>query len=378
MPSGSWSRYEKANIRNILVPIDFSKMSIRAIEVAKRLARRLEAAVHLVHVYEFYYPAGFIAPGMPPATPVLTFPEDEARRLVRKLRVFAHRHGIPFEMCHLLKGTPTFSEICRLAREVDADLIVTPTHGRTGLKRVFLGSTAERVIQHSPCPVFVARQSKKRLGERTTGYKLDKILVPVDFSACSLQGLKYAIRWVEKFAAKILVLNVVHLGVSFTSDGYAMYDLSRYREMVRNEAERQMRKFIRMAKFGPVKFETTVLVGPPVDEICTFAQDKDVDLIITGTHGRTGFKHVLIGSVAELVVRYADCPVLVAPSHPEVRKQMIQSAARPKTIQWRCRVSKTKRLIPRPLFTKRNGKLARHAFPEPRRTNKFRESHLVS
>jgi nucleotide-binding universal stress UspA family protein len=60
-------------------------------------------------------------------------------------------------------------------------------------------------------------------------------------------------------------------------------------------------------------------MGAPMQEICTFAEEKDVDLIITSTHGLTGFKHVLIGSIAEQVVRHAPCSVLVVPSHPKIR-----------------------------------------------------------
>jgi nucleotide-binding universal stress UspA family protein len=364
---------KKPSIRNILVPIDFSKMSIQAIKTAKHLAQRFGAAVHLGHVSEFYYPAGFVAPGMPPPVAPIISPDAEARGLTRALRALAHEHEIPAERCHLLKGIPAFNEICRLAREIKADLIVMPTHGRTGLKHIFLGSTAERIVQYSPCPVFVARQFRKRPGSA----KIDKILVPVDFSGCSLRGLKYAIRWGEKFAARILVLHAADPGMAFTSDGYAMYDLSKYREMKRKEAKRQMEKFVRLAKFGGVKFETAVLVGRPVDEITAFAQNRDVDLIISGTHGRTGFKHVLIGSVAELIVRHAHCPVLVAPSHPEFRRQLVGRAVGVKTIPQKRHIA-SRPLARSELLTRRNGKLARHAFPERRRTNKFRESHFVA
>jgi nucleotide-binding universal stress UspA family protein len=366
---------KKPNIRNILVPIDFSKMSSQAIETAKHLAQRFGADLHLVHVYQFHYPAGFVAPGMPPDITMFSFPVDEARKLAQRLKVFAHKHGIPSEMCHLLEGTPTFNEICRLAREINADLIVTPTHGHTGLKHIFLGSTAERIVQHSPCPVIVARQFKEPLSEMKAVYGVDKILVPVDFSACSLAGLKSAIQWADRFSAKILVLNVVDFAYSFTSDGYAMYDLSKYREMARKEAERQMRRFVRIAKFGPVKFETAVLVGPPVDVITAFAQNQNVDLIITATHGRTGFRHVLIGSTAELVIRHAYCSVLIVPSHPEVRTAHlihgIQSARKPDTQSTKRKASP----VSTERFTKRNRKLVAHPALERRKTNKFREFH---
>ena len=80
-----------------------------------------------------------------------------------------------------------------------------------------------------------------------------------------------------------------------------------------------MREFVRSVNFGAVKFETAFTDGSPVIDICAFAKNHDVDLIITSTHGFTGFTHVLIGSIAEQVVRHAPCSVLVVPSHPHVR-----------------------------------------------------------
>jgi nucleotide-binding universal stress UspA family protein len=186
---------KELSIKKILVPIDFSKMSIDAIEVAKDIARRCDAALHLVHACEVSYPVGFMAPGMPPAMPVITLPAEEVSALGRRLDALGHHHGIPSQRCHLIKGTPAFDEVCQLAREIGADLIVTSTHGRTGLKHLFLGSTAERVVQHSPCPVFVARQFEKSVHDTKPGHGLDKLLVPVDFSGCSLEGLRYAMQW---------------------------------------------------------------------------------------------------------------------------------------------------------------------------------------
>jgi nucleotide-binding universal stress UspA family protein len=194
-----------------------------------------------------------------------------------------------------------------------------PTHGRTGLKRVFLGSTAERVVQYSPCPVLIARKRKVKPNGATefddsacTG--IDTILVPVDFSSCSLEGLKYAVGFADRIAARVIALNVVNVGPLLTGDGYAMYDMSSYREFMIKQADGEMNKFLRSVKFGPVKVETLVDEGPPVAVITRIAQEKKADLIITATLGRTGFDHFLIGSTAEAVVRHAPCSVLVVPS----------------------------------------------------------------
>lgn len=362
------------NIRNILVPIDFSRISIQAIEMAKGFARRFGATIHLAHVHQFYYPTGFAAP-MPPVIPYSTYTYDQEaeKRAARDLNLLAKKHELSPSTAHLLTGAPAFDEICRLARELPADLIITPTHGRTGLKHVFLGSTAERIVQHSPCPVFVARKTKKQ-SKNGTCTSISTILVPVDFSDCSLRGLTYAIAFAEKFAAKIILLHAVELGYAYTSDGYAMYDLSELKKAAQKEAEQQMHQFVQAARFGRVPFETVVNIGSPIAEISALAQSRDVDLIITATHGRTGFKHVLIGSTAEQVVRHAPCPVLVVPSNPEIRSaQLIRRPTRAR----KTRPRKTPRtLYPSETLTRKYRKLGMNPFPERRKTNKFRESRV--
>jgi len=203
---------------------------------------------------------------------------------------------------------------------------------------------------------------------------VNTILVPVDFSRCSLDALKYAIELAKTVAAKIVVFHAVHLGYAYTSDGYAMYDLSEITKALRKDAERQMSQFVRASKFGGVKFEAIIGIGAVVEEICAIAKEKDVDLIVTPTHGRTGFKHVLIGSVAEQIVRHADRPVLVVPSHPAIRAASLKQRHRINRIA--CGVRRNHST---------NGKLTSTArqyrerpappFPERRKTNKFRESH---
>jgi nucleotide-binding universal stress UspA family protein len=356
---------KKPTIRNILVPIDFSEMSIQAIEAAENLACRFGARIYLVHVQDATYPAGFMAPTPMMTGDVIAIHHENEKSLRKRLRDLAARLDLSPDDCRVLTTAPAFDAICGLARELSIDLIVMPTHGRTGLKHLFLGSTAERVVQHSPAPVFVVRKR---------GGGLNTILVPIDFSGCSLDALKYAIKFAEKVAAKIIVIHAVHLGYAYTSDGYAMYDLSQITKTLRKDAERQMREFVRAAKFGSVKFETAIRVGPAVEEICAFAKGEDVDLIITATHGRTGFKHVLIGSIAENVVRHADRPVLVVPSRPKIRATTLSKRARPARIG--CGIHRGAARVPNQVTTaRRSREPIRHPFPERRNINKFRESH---
>src|SRR6266508_2543401 len=293
---------KKLSIRNILVPIDFSAISVDAIATAKLLAKQFDATTHVVYVNQFTSPAAVVA---------------------AQLKTVAKRTGLsPRQQKPLIRGAAAFHDICRLADELPADLIVMSTHGYTGLKYVFLGSTAERVVQHSPSPVFVVRQKQQR-SRIAPRLSIKRILVPVDFSDCSREGLNYAIWFANEFGAAITLLHASYLGYNYSSDGM-VYDVRELQEAARQSADRQMQELVRTVNFGSVKIETILTSGSPELDICSFAKDHDVDLIITSTHGFTGLKHALIGSVAERVVRHAPCSVLVVPSHPPARTAIVE------------------------------------------------------
>ena len=365
------------DLKNILVPVDFSETTALAVETARDLAQRSGAAIHLVYVRDFGHPIGFMAPGVAVPMSLSTFREDDTVRIDQQLATLARKFEIPTKNCYIRSDHPVFNGVCYVARQIEADLIVLQSHGRTGVARFFEGSQAERIVQHSPCPVLVARKQRRKPG-RTAGAKpsesIDNILVPVDFSQCSFEALEYAIRFAERVAARLTIFHAVHLNYAFIAEGYAMVDLPALIDDAGKDAEREMQKFVRLAKFRGVKFETVVSTVPPGPDICRFADKRDVDLIITATHGRTGLKHLLMGSVAERVVRHARQSVLVVPSHPEMRMAKLTRETRHdhQTIA----ASLAPDAVPATgKLTKRNRKLDQHAFPERRRINKFRESH---
>jgi nucleotide-binding universal stress UspA family protein len=315
------------SIQKIVVPIDFSKTSVQAVQIAKRLTRRFGASIHLAHVRQFNYAADFVAPA-PPIVPFSFMPyeQNEEQALLKELKKVAGESGVASASCDVLNGAPPFDEICRLAKTIPADLIVMPTHGRTGLKHVFLGSTAEKIVQHSSCPILVTRENALQSNNGSPS-RFKTILVPVDFSNCSREGLRYAIAFANEFGVKIVLLHATYLGYIYSTEGTAIYDIPGVQKAARKTAERKMRELIRSVNFGGVKFETAFTEGSPVIDICAFAKDHDVDLIITATHGFTGFTHVLIGSIAEQVVRHAPCSVLVVPSNPHVRAANLAKSA---------------------------------------------------
>ncbi len=262
-------------IRNVLVPVDFSAPSLSAVQFALPLIAKFGAQLHLVHVFGREFPITTLV-AMP-----LVFTELEIDRSVHwHLKDVAKKYSIalPAENLHALKGQP-FEGICRLARDIKIDLIVRD----------------------------------RDLSSRATSFR--KILVPIDFSECSMKGLAYAKAFAKEFKSRLVLLNSVHFQYYVASDEYGRYDLPRLMQSVEKTAREQMRDLVEKTDWGGLQVETSLQTGHAGQQICDGARDCAADLIVTSTHGRTGFKHVLLGSTAEYVVRHAHCPVLVVPSH---------------------------------------------------------------
>jgi len=139
--------------KTVLSPTDFSGESYRALEYAARFARAASGRVLLAHI--IHVPSGELYQDL---RPVLTF--DEAKqRAVTQMNDLRRRY-VPQEIaCDVVVelGDP-YEELMKLARQRRVDLIVTATHGRTGLDHLVMGSVAEKIIRHAPCPVFVVRR----------------------------------------------------------------------------------------------------------------------------------------------------------------------------------------------------------------------------
>jgi nucleotide-binding universal stress UspA family protein len=295
----------------ILVPIDFSPPSLKAIPYALAISRQFGAEVHLLHVTD-------VTQQPPPSLLTLpVVPQTEwDQRFLKRLKALVLKYRTDGKVSALEPRTGVaYEEICAAARDLKADLIVVATHGYTGYKRIMLGSTAERVVQHSTCPVLVVRGNARHWngsnGQQTrNGFQLTKILVPTDFSECSKIAFSYATGLTRDFKAELRLVHVINPHWYPLGDKYSSLDAAQLMEDASRAAHKQMRS---MAATSNVRHSVSVIQGLPATEIC-HAANEDVDLIVISTHGRTGIGHILIGSIAEHVVRQAHCPVLVIPA----------------------------------------------------------------
>ena len=137
--------------------------------------------------------------------------------------------------------------------------------------------------------------------------KLKKVLLPVDFSECSQKALQYALSFARQFQAEVLLLHVVE--TVYPPPELVVLDSAALDHRVRDAAERQLAAWSK--EISGVRARALIRSGVPHHEIVAAAEENNIDLIILGTHGRSGMAHLFLGSTAERVVRRAPCPVMV-------------------------------------------------------------------
>jgi universal stress protein A len=196
-----------------------------------------------------------------------------------------------------------WDQIVQAVRDDPAiDLIVMGTQGRTGLARVFLGSVTEQVIRHSPCSVLVTRDQGSSAG-------FEKLLCAIDFSDDSSQVIDRAAELATRGAGAITLLHVIEPHGSFAGWRLPATQLAEFQEQAIVELERRASALARRVS---VPVTTEIRVGSPAAQILELLDaEPSFQLVVMGSHGRTGIKRMLVGSVAETVLRHAACPVLV-------------------------------------------------------------------
>lgn len=139
---------------------------------------------------------------------------------------------------------------------------------------------------------------------------LHSILCPTDFSEFSEKSIEYACELAEKFHAELHLLNVLQDYDAVAPGTGEVSPFTDWLPELRKQSQEQLAKIPGPEWTAKLPVHRTTQVGAPIDEIVKYAKEHNIDLIVQGTHGRRGVKHMLLGSVAENIVRYAPCPVL--------------------------------------------------------------------
>ncbi|SEO23301.1 Nucleotide-binding universal stress protein, UspA family [Halogranum amylolyticum] len=289
----------------ILLPTDGSEWAISAARHAFALARLGDGTVHVLSVVDLrHFEDELVGPDREEGMSVA---EQSAHAAVDHVRKLAEEADCRVQTS-VRQGIPHTAIIDYVAAH-DVDLVVMGTHGRTGLQRFFLGSVAERVLREAPVPVATVH-----LDDERTVPSYDHVLVPTDGSEGATTALTHALDVVTATGGRLHVLSIVDsraIAGGFES-GPALPSI---RTTLETYARDSVDAFTERATEAGVESTGTVRVGLPADEICQYVDEAGVDLVVMGTHGRTGLERVVFGSVTERVVRTTGVPVLtVRPS----------------------------------------------------------------
>jgi len=274
----------------LLVPVDGSDESVRALEQAVALARTVDASIHVLTVVdvEELETAADVDPSLEAAASML----EESLEAVDSSDLpttTAVERGVPDEA------------IRTYAEENAIDMVVMGTHGRTGVRRFVIGSVTEKVVRLSDVPVLVVRVTE---GGPTVPF--DDILVPTDGSEGATAAVDAAAILALAFDATVHVVSVVDSAATTVEGGWSVM-LDDLEDAAEENVEALADTF---RDRGVEEVVTAVDVGTPYRSLKDYAESEDVDLVVMGTHGRSGVERYLLGSVTEKLLRTCAAPVL--------------------------------------------------------------------
>jgi len=300
-----------STFNKILFPTDFSDFSNQALAYALSWASHFGATVEMLHVVTVH--------NYDPFNPDMGFPElDMAGSLqeTAEKQMTTMAEGVGGEAAVVSRSVRTgfsaWNEIVGVAQEVEADLIVMATHGRKGLGKLFLGSTAEKVLEHTPCPVLLVNPGKQQ--GPVAPSEIESMLLPTDFSEAAGDAAPLAFELAISAGAKLTLFHCVEQDVPPPYYAAGITSIFELNDEVLNVARQQLARLVPESMADDLEHDFVIREGRSAFELVHFARESGSDLIVMATHGYSGIEQALVGSTTNRVVRNAPCPVLVVRS----------------------------------------------------------------
>lgn len=295
----------KKKIHRILCATDFSDVSRLVVPYGIDLAAELNAEIYVCHVIDLPTISVYGEAVFDPITQQQRFMDFARQEIEKQIK------DAPVRSTPLITIGHATEEIANMADEYDIDLVIAATHGRSGLKRLFLGSVTARLMRVLGCPILVLRAVEA--GEKAVRQEVPfrRILVGCDFSEDSAAAFECSLNMAQEFESELHLVHVVepteykdHLKFPSRSGEPLPKDLhdaikEKLAAMVPEEAMNWCKGL-----------KTSVLVGKPYAELVRYAGIQDIDLIALGVRGHGMVETLLVGSTTDRVVRRAPCPVL--------------------------------------------------------------------
>ncbi|MEJ2541282.1 MAG: universal stress protein [Gemmatimonadota bacterium] len=287
----------------LLVTLDGSSFSEWALNYAAAICRRTGASLELASVHEAV--TGFAYEEWEAAA--VEWTEEYLSRIRSRME-----DQLGVEVGAWVGSGPVVDSLLHRAEAVDADLLVSATHGRGTISRAWLGSVADGLLRHTDRPLLLVRPEKGEPAPEDPSIR--QVVVPLDGSEFSESILDLAVGFARTFDAEVNLLRVVAYPVEIASP-YLPHTVQMNQAVVEQAKEAAEEELDRVAEGlgseGLVVNTRVVVDSQAGHAICAESQDLKADLVVMATHGRGGLKRTLLGSTADKVIRSAHVPVLV-------------------------------------------------------------------
>jgi nucleotide-binding universal stress UspA family protein len=297
-------------LKRILCPVDFSEFSRRALDHALGVARCYEATVTALHVVA---PVSAIATnpfsfGVETPPPPMVLPQVDRAAIAAHLQRLADEEQVPGVTVETVvaEAPDVYREILVQADRLHADLVVMGTHGRSGFERLFLGSTAEKILRKARCPVMTVPPKTPEAMPRGPN-PFTRIVCGIDFSESSRIGLEYAMSLAQANKASLTLAHVIDTRpLYYDFSPPVAINLAAWSD----EARTRLRQMVPEGVRSSCAVSEVVREGASHVEILALAKEMGADLIVLGVRGRGAADLFFFGSTTHHVIRQASCAVL--------------------------------------------------------------------
>ncbi len=283
-------------LRNILVATDFSAASESALIAGLAIARRYGSKICLAHVFR---PDAYHSVAPESRQRALDDAWRDAQRQMMDQLIAGRLTGIPNEVI-VEQGDSLWDVLARTIRDRHIDLMVVGTRGRTGIRKLLMGSVAEDIFRQSPCPVLTVGPE---MVHKPSVEGPKRLLFATGFSGHSLAAGGWALSLAQHHNATLILLHVITTPVEASARGQALA-----------EAETRLRSLIPAENGLTCPPEFVVQFGTAAEGILDVARKREPDLILLGIRQREGFARRVSWATAYEVVRNSPCPVLTVRS----------------------------------------------------------------
>jgi nucleotide-binding universal stress UspA family protein len=282
-------------IKKIMVPVDFSEPSKKAVNYGLSLALEFEARLVLAHI-----------------APHNTLACETAKERLLELIPSDYRERLDFEI--IVKSGEVRQELLGVVDEKEIDLVVMGSRGRSYFERLLLGSVTERMLRKLHVPILtVSHLDPEKQIHKPGSVLLHRILYATDLAEGSEPGLEFSMRLARGLGAQLTVIHVIQpIDAAFHGVETAAY-LPDYTAEIRAQAAERLNRLVALVSDGGVPVTSVLADGVPYETINRLAEKNNSDLVVINLQGKGPIERALLGTTAERVIRTATVPVLSLP-----------------------------------------------------------------